>query len=102
MPYDLKALRDLAGSRRAEDRLRSLRAMRDQIAGGKPPGDYLDLARPLIADPDNDCRWQALIVVGESVRTDPEAVWEVICEHGVSEDEDMRAGVATVLLEHLL
>jgi hypothetical protein len=76
--------------------------MRDQIAGGKPPGDYLDLARPLIADPDNDCRWQALIVVGESVRTDPEAVWEVICEHGVSEDEDMRAGVATVLLEHLL
>jgi len=36
------------------------------------------------------------------VQSNPEPVWDVICQHGISEDEDMRAGVATVLLEHLL
>ena len=40
--------------------------------------------------------------MGEFIRSHPEAVWEVVCEYGVSEDEDMRDGVATVLLEHLL
>jgi hypothetical protein len=76
--------------------------MRGRIEAGDPPEDFLSLARRLVRDADNDCRWQALIVVGESVESDPEAVWQVVCEHGASEDEDMRAGVATVLLEHLL
>ena len=59
-------------------------------------------ARSLIGHPDNDVRWQALIAVGEWLRTSPDDVWAVALEHGQSDDEDMRAGVATVLLEHLL
>jgi hypothetical protein len=63
---------------------------------------YSRLARPLVADADNDCRWQALIVLGEFVPSDPEAVWPVVLRYGDHSDPDMRSGVATVLLEHLL
>jgi hypothetical protein len=56
----------------------------------------------LIADENNDCRWQALIVVGEQVVRRPEVVWDAVQRYGISDDEDMRDGVATVLLEHLL
>lgn len=66
------------------------------------PDQYFELAKSLISDPHNDCRWQALIVIGEYVESQPEAVWRVIQEFGVSRDEDMRNGIATVLLEHLL
>jgi hypothetical protein len=102
MRYGLKVLAKLAASRSPAERLRSLRVMRKQIDDGRRPEDYLPLARPLVGDADNDCRWQALIVVGESIGSDPEAVWGVVCEHGASGDEDMRVGVASVLLEHLL
>jgi hypothetical protein len=97
-----EALSELARSSRAEERQRSLRVMRERIEAGEPPWDYLELGRRLVGDADNDCRWQALVVVGESVESNPEAVWQVVLEHGVSEDEDMRTGVATMLLEHLL
>lgn len=84
-------------------RLLALRhKIRRQIQSRASAVDRLDVARSLINDADNDCRWQALIVVGESIETNPEVVWELIREFGVSEDEDMRTGVATVLLEHLL
>lgn len=76
--------------------------MRQQIESGIPSSSFFNLARSLITDPDNDCRWQAVIVVGEDIEENPEPVWQVICQFGVSEDEDMRAAVATVLLEHLL
>jgi hypothetical protein len=102
LQYDLEALAKMATSSSATERLRSLRLMRRRIEAGEPPEYFLGLARTLVGDADNDCRWQALIVVGESVESDPEAVWQVVCEHGASEDEDMRSGVATVLLEHLL
>jgi hypothetical protein len=102
LPHDLKGLAEMAASSRVAERLRSLRIMREQIAAGTRPEDFLGLARSLIGDSDNDCRWQALIVVGEYIRSDPEAVWAVICEYGASDDDDMRDGVATVLLEHLL
>ena len=59
-------------------------------------------ARSLVGHPDNDVRWQALIAVAGWIESDPEPVWEVVLEYGESEDEDMRMGVATVLLEHLL
>ena len=62
----------------------------------------LERARSLIGHSDNDVRWQALIAVGQWIESSPEPVWEVVLEHGESEDEDMRMGVATVLLEHLL
>lgn len=56
----------------------------------------------MIADSDNGCRWQATIVVGEFIESHPAEVWEVVCEHGDSPDEDMRDAMATCLLEHLL
>lgn len=95
-------LERLCRSPEAPERLRALRQMRAEIDAGAPPERYLALARLLVADSDNDCRWQALIVVGEAVETSPEAVWGVAREHMESDDEDMQAGVATVLLEHLL
>jgi hypothetical protein len=83
-------------------RLQGLRLMRQQIEAGIPSSFFFSLARSLINDSSNDCRWQAIIVVGEFIEENPEGVWDVICEYGVSDDEDMRAAVATVLLEHLL
>ena len=102
LQHDLDTLAKMAASSSPSERLESLRIMREHIESGGRPEDYLAVARPLVADADNDCRWQALIVVGECIQSSPEAVWDVICQHGVSDDEDMRAGVATVLLEHLL
>ncbi len=96
---------DVAGVATSLDsvqRLQALRLMRQQIDAGIPPSSFFAVARSFIDDPDNACRWQAIIVVGESIEGNPEGVWQVICEYGVSEDEDMRAAVATVLLEHLL
>ena len=80
----------------------SLLLMRKQIREKGLRTAYFDLARKMVEDTTNNCRWQALIVIGEFIETDPEAVWPVVCRYGVSEDDDMRAGVATVLLEHLL
>jgi len=101
-PHDLKDLAKMAGSGQDLQRLQALRMMREEIAAGGRPEHYLPIACPLIGDTNNDCRWQALIVVGESVESNPAAVWDVICQHGESPDEDLRTGVATVLLEHLL
>ncbi len=65
--------------------------------------EAFDRARSLIGHADNDVRWQALIAVSNWIYAGrPEPVWEVVLEHGESEDDDMRMGVATVLLEHLL
>lgn len=77
------------------------RIQRRSGRGDRRPAD-LQRARAWIGHADNDVRWQALIAVGDWIETDPEAVWEVVLEHGRSEDDDMRAGVACVLLEHLL
>ena len=89
------------GSRDADSRLRTLFRIREQIDWKLLKG-YFPLAKRLIGDPDNDCRWQALIIVGEFTRTHPEDVLKVILHHGNSDDGDMRMGVACVLLEHLL
>src|SRR5947209_14654573 len=97
--HNLKTLAKLAASSKAAERLESLQIMRRQIEAGRQSRGYLELARRLVKDTDNNCRWQALVVVGQYIRADPEAVWRVICEDGVSQDEDMRVGVATVLLE---
>jgi hypothetical protein len=88
-------------SRNAAVRLRALLKMRQQVVEGLPKG-YFGLAKGLVADLDNDCRWQAIIVVGEYIRTDPASVWKVIERFGSSDDEDMRSAIGTVLLEHLL
>ena len=81
--------------------LRELNAIQALQASRRTP-ESLARARELVAHPDNDVRWQALIAVGEWIALSPEAVWEVVDEHGAAEDPDMRTAVATVLLEHLL
>jgi hypothetical protein len=92
----------MASSLLPAERLQSLRLMRGRIAAGRPATDFLEPAKTLIGDSDNDIRWQAIIVVGESVPSDPQAVWEIVQQYAASPDEDIRDAVATVLLEHLL
>jgi hypothetical protein len=55
----------------------------------------------MVSDPENNCRWQAAIVVGTNIESAPDEMWKVVRECGDSEDEDMRSAMATVLLEHL-
>ena len=49
-----------------------------------------------------DPRWQAIIGVAEFIQSSPEEVWTFIARWGNHEDEDLRAAIATCLLEHLL
>ena len=51
---------------------------------------------------EDDPRWQALIRIGEFVKSDPEPVWAFIRRWGSAADLDLRSGVAVCLLEHLL
>jgi len=49
-----------------------------------------------------DPRWQAVIEVGNFVSEEPEAVWPFVLRWGSHGDDDLRAAIATCLLEHLL
>ena len=49
-----------------------------------------------------DPRWQAIIRVAAFAETDPDELWQFALRWGSSPDEDLRAAVATCLLEHLL
>ena len=100
--YNFAMLKQMSESLDVNTRLRALFLIRKQIEFESASQDYFSLAQRLINDEDNNCRWQALIVIGEFIETEPERIWEVIREHGESPDEDMRNGVATILLEHLL
>jgi hypothetical protein len=53
-------------------------------------------------DGQRDPRWQAIITVGEFIEDEPEAVWSFVVRWGASADADLRAAIATCLLEHLL
>jgi len=53
-------------------------------------------------DGEEDPRWQAIIKIGNFVEEEPEAIWPFVLKWGSHEDEDLRAAVATCLLEHLL
>jgi len=50
----------------------------------------------------NDPRWQAIIAVSEFIEGEPEPVWEFAKRWGSHEQEDVRAAIATCILEHLL
>ena len=86
----------------ADARLRSLLTMRRQILEKGLRNGYFDLAKGCVEDLDNNCRWQALILIGEFTESRAEAVWRIAEKYGLDENEDMRAAVATVLLEHLI
>ena len=53
-------------------------------------------------DDEEDPRWQAIIAVGNYVETNPNKVWEFVVRWGRNRQEDVRAAIATCLLEHLL
>jgi hypothetical protein len=53
-------------------------------------------------DGEEDPRWQAIIKIGYFVEEEPEAIWPFVLKWGSHEDEDLRAAIATCLLEHLL
>lgn len=99
---DLSDIRNLLGSEEPEDRLCGLVWLRRWIQERSVHTEFFDLAEPLIEDSNNNCRWQALILIGEFIESLPDRVWPVVEKYAQSDDEDMRAAVATVLLEHLL
>jgi hypothetical protein len=58
------------------------------------PGQAVDVGK--------DPRWQAIIRLEPYIASDPEAIWAFCLRWGASDDPDLRAAVATCLLEHLL
>ena len=59
---------------------------------------------PGVAAPEGqeDPRWQAIIAVAGFIEDEPELVWTFVERWGQYPDEDLRAAIATCLLEHLL
>ena len=53
-------------------------------------------------DRGEDPRWQAIIDVGEYLESEPERIWSFVEELHDTRDEDLRAALATCLLEHLI
>lgn len=88
-------------SRRLETRLRALVAMRRQWSNGRP-AEYLRMAESLLRDRSENVRWQAAIVIGLSIPSDPDEVWRVLCEHQRRSNTDAVAMFGCVLLEDLL
>jgi len=66
-------------------------AAAEQLLPGRPAPDGAE-----------DPRWQAIIEVGMFTEQEPEAIWPFVLKWGSHEDEDVRAAIATCLLEHLL
>lgn len=102
LPKSLSELRVMCSNKDSTTRLMALFTMRNQIEAGGVLRGYFALAKRLLADRNENCRWQAAIVIGEFIDECPEDVWRVVERYGRSEDGDIRAAVATVLLEHLL
>jgi hypothetical protein len=75
--------------------------MRRQLFEGRPKA-YFQLAKRLVHDRSNTCRWQALIVVAEYIPFASDDVWKVVVTASRNSDDDMRDALAAVVLEHLL
>jgi hypothetical protein len=55
-----------------------------------------------VPEDERDPRWQAIIALADFIESDPEPVWSFVERWGKHADDDLRAAVATCLLEHLL
>lgn len=53
-------------------------------------------------DEGRDPRWQAIIDLSEYLDSEPEAIWKFLEEFHDTQDEDLRAALATCVLEHLI
>jgi hypothetical protein len=49
-----------------------------------------------------DPRWHAMIAIADFIPSDPEPIWSFVERWGKHPSEDLRSGVACVVLEHLL
>jgi hypothetical protein len=98
----IRELRTQLPSRSRDVRLGALARIRKQIEASGLRRGYFSLVRPLTNDPDPTCRWQATIIIGEFIESDPERVWRVARRLATSPDKDVRIAASTVLLEHLL
>jgi hypothetical protein len=54
------------------------------------------------ADGKQDPRWQAIITVADHIPENPLEVWRFARKWGAHANEDVRAAIATCVLEHLL
>ncbi len=98
---DISDIRKLLDSANSENCLRGLIWMRRWIQERGVREEFFELAEACIEDSNSHCRWQSLIVIGAFIESDVERVWPVIEKYAISEDDDMRTAVATVLLEHV-
>ena len=101
-PVTAERIAKLCRSGSADDRLLALVLVQKQMQLDGPREEHLRVARRLVGDASDSCRWQALFVIGRFVGKTPEAVWEIVTELGSGKDAKMRSAVATALLEPLL
>lgn len=66
-------------------------AVAEEILPGHPAPDDME-----------DPRWKAIIEVSQFAQQELEAIWPFVLRWGSHEDADLRAAIATCLLEHLL
>ena len=60
------------------------------------------LTYPSATDGQVDPRWQMMTDVADFVRSSPDEIWPFVERWGSSGDDEVRAAIATCLLEHLL
>lgn len=61
----------------------------------------IERAEELLARGGEKARWDGAELLGEFVESAPELVWPVAVCFGSSDDEDVRAAIATCVLEHV-
>lgn len=98
----IDALLEMGDSARPDDQAVALLAAQDLDAADPDRRRLLAMARSILRRGDPFPRWQALILAGNDVSEHPDDVWPFVEEFGDSDDDDLLAGVACVLLEHLL
>lgn len=65
----------------------------------KPRLQELDVA---LVRGDERSIWKAAEALGEYAEAHPEAIWPLVVKHGSSENAEVRAAIATCVLEHIL
>lgn len=97
---DIEIIKSKLCSTDREERLCALLHIRHLINHDRIISDLFELAVRHIEDIDSDCRWQAIIIIGEFLNTRQEDIWKIIITFGSSDNGDIRTAIATVLLEH--
>jgi hypothetical protein len=101
MRTSLGTLVRMSESKDSGIRLKAIKTMQSQVRNGRPKR-YLSLAGRLVKDRHETCRWQAAILIGQFIPFAPDDVWEIVRGCSSASNEDLRAALSTVVLEHLL